>query len=55
MDLNTAVTRKWGVPALKAAMDYLGMYGGTVRKPLLPITETINKQLVELIDKTLKK
>ena len=55
VDLNTAVTRKWGVPALKAAMDYLGMYGGTVRKPLLPITETINKQLVELIDKTLKK
>ena len=42
VDLNTAVTRKWGVPALKAAMDYLGMYGGTVRKPLLPITETIN-------------
>ena len=35
VDLNTAVTRKWGVPALKAAMDYLGMYGGPVRKPLL--------------------
>ena len=55
VDLNTAVTRKWGVPALKAAMDYLGMYGGPVRKPLLSITESINKQLVELIDKTLKK
>ncbi len=55
VDLNTAVTRKWGVPALKAAMDYLGMYGGTVRKPLLPITESINNQLVELIDKALKK
>jgi 4-hydroxy-2-oxoglutarate aldolase len=54
VDLNTAVTRKWGVPALKAAMDYLGMYGGPVRRPLLPISSPIKKQLEELIDKTLK-
>ncbi|MBN1387825.1 MAG: dihydrodipicolinate synthase family protein [Bacteroidales bacterium] len=55
VELNTAVTRQWGVPALKAAMDYLGMYGGPVRKPLLPITSPIYRQLVELIDRTLKK
>ncbi len=55
VDLNTAVTRKWGVPALKAAMDHLGMYGGPVRKPLLPVTSQINRQLVEIIDRTLKK
>jgi 4-hydroxy-2-oxoglutarate aldolase len=55
VDLNTAVTRQWGVPALKAAMDYLGMYGGPVRKPLLPISSPIKKQLFELIDKTLNK
>jgi len=53
VDLNTAVTRKWGVPALKAAMDHLGMYGGPVRKPLLPITSQINMQLIELIDRTI--
>ncbi|MFO7853050.1 MAG: dihydrodipicolinate synthase family protein [Bacteroidota bacterium] len=53
VDLNTAVTRKWGVPALKAAMDYLGMYGGPVRKPLLPVSKSIKNQLITLIDKTL--
>jgi len=38
---NTAVTRRWGVPALKAALDMLGMYGGPARRPLLPLsTET---------------
>lgn len=53
VDLNTAVTRKWGVPALKAAMDYLGMYGGPVRKPLLPIDDEIKSKLIDIINKTL--
>jgi 4-hydroxy-2-oxoglutarate aldolase len=34
--LNQAITRIGGVPALKAAMDHLGLYGGPVRGPLLP-------------------
>jgi len=55
VELNTAVTRQWGVPALKAAMDYLGMYGGTVRKPLLPLDNEKLKILTDLIDKTLPK
>ena len=33
------VTRGLGVPALKKAMDWLGLYGGTVRKPLLELSE----------------
>lgn len=53
VELNTAVTRKWGVPALKAAMDYLGLYGGPVRKPLLPLDGPIKSQLIELINKSL--
>ncbi|MBS0011940.1 MAG: dihydrodipicolinate synthase family protein [Bacteroidales bacterium] len=52
VELNTAVTRQWGVPALKAAMDYLGMYGGPVRKPLLPINAEQKKMLIDIIDKT---
>jgi 4-hydroxy-2-oxoglutarate aldolase len=52
--INTAVTAKWGVPALKAAMDYIGLYGGMSRKPLLPINEEIKRQLIHLIDKTIK-
>jgi len=42
---NTAVTKMWGVPALKAAMDYLGLYGGPVREPLLPLTENEKEKL----------
>lgn len=37
--LNTAVTRLLGVAALKRAMDMLGLYGGPVRAPLLPLSE----------------
>jgi len=36
---NMIVTRGLGVPALKKAMDWLGLYGGPVRKPLLPLNE----------------
>lgn len=48
--LNSAVTARWGVPALKAAMDHLGLYGGHVRRPLLPLPEPLKKQLMELMD-----
>ena len=34
---NTAVTRRWGVPGLKAAMEMLGLRGGPVRPPLMPL------------------
>jgi len=43
--VNTAVTRGWGVPALKAAMDMLGLYGGSVRPPLLPLPEESRREL----------
>ncbi len=49
VEINTAVTRKGGVPALKAAMDHLGLYGGPVRKPLLPVDEAEMKSLINLI------
>ncbi len=47
--INTAVTSKWGVPALKAAMDHLGLYGGPARKPILPLAENNRQQLVNTI------
>lgn len=46
---NAAVTRQWGVPALKAAMDHLGLYGGPARKPLLPVSDENRKQLVQIL------
>lgn len=42
---NTAVTRGWGVPALKAAMDILGLYGGDPRAPLERLSESRRNQL----------
>lgn len=52
--INTAITSKWGVPALKAAMAYLGYYGGMARKPIQEINTENKKQLIELIEKYIK-
>lgn len=43
--VNTAITRKWGVPALKAALDMLDLYGGPVRAPLLPLPTDMKERL----------
>ncbi len=48
--INAAVTSIGGVPALKAAMDHLGMYGGPCRKPILPLTEDHKEALLNLLD-----
>ena len=36
---NGAVTARFGIPGLKAALDLIGMYGGPVRSPLRAITK----------------
>ncbi|XP_013406488.1 4-hydroxy-2-oxoglutarate aldolase, mitochondrial [Lingula anatina] len=41
---NTDVTRKYGVPGMKAAMEWYGYYGGPTRSPLQPLSEEdVNK------------
>lgn len=49
--VNAAVTARFGVAGLKAALDMLGFYGGPVRAPLLDLTaselETLRGILVE--------
>ncbi len=50
--VNSAVTARWGVPALKAAMDHLGLYGGPARRPLLPLKNDIMEQLLKLISES---
>lgn len=37
LPVNLAITSRWGVSGLKAAMDWLGFYGGPPRLPLLPL------------------
>jgi len=42
---NAAVTRKFGVPALKVAMEWCGYYGGPTRAPLLPLSDAQVQEL----------
>jgi len=48
--VNNAVTKKWGVPALKEAMDYIGLYGGPARKPILPLDAVTKAELLKILD-----
>jgi 4-hydroxy-2-oxoglutarate aldolase len=43
--VNNAVTGRFGIAGLKAAMDMLGYYGGPVRSPLLDLTESERQTL----------
>jgi 4-hydroxy-2-oxoglutarate aldolase len=45
VSLNNLVTREGGVPALKAALDLLGLAGGAPRTPLLPADARIRERL----------
>jgi len=48
---NYAVTSRFGVPGLKAAMDMVGYYGGPVRSPLLPLSEADSAELKRVLVK----
>ena len=48
---NGAVTARFGIPGLKMAMDFIGMYGGPVRSPLRPL----EKDHIEELEQILKK
>ncbi|MBI4770773.1 MAG: dihydrodipicolinate synthase family protein [Chloroflexi bacterium] len=52
IEANTALTARFGVPGLKAAMDMLGYYGGPVRSPLLPLSEDDKTALRGVLVKT---
>ena len=42
---NGAVTARFGVPGLKAALDMLGYHGGSPRSPMLPLGEAQKETL----------
>ena len=51
VEANRAVTSKFGVAGLKAAMDMIGLYGGDPRKPMLPLANENKKVLREILVK----
>jgi 4-hydroxy-2-oxoglutarate aldolase len=52
IDSNNAVTARWGIPGLKAAMEMIGLYGGDPRPPLLPLKEADREELRKVLTKT---
>ncbi len=49
---NKAVTAKYGVPGLKAAMDITGYFGGMPRSPLSTVTEDQQKDIISILKKS---
>ena len=47
---SDALTRRFGVPGLKVAMDRIGMYGGISRAPLMPLSDEKRTKLFEALD-----
>jgi 4-hydroxy-2-oxoglutarate aldolase len=47
--VNNAVTARFGIAGLKAALEMLGYYGGPVRSPLLGLTEEERQTLREIL------
>ncbi|MBO8153412.1 4-hydroxy-tetrahydrodipicolinate synthase [Thermovirga sp.] len=45
VDINQAVTKRYGVPGLKAAMEIAGLYGGPPRPPLMPVAKEVREEI----------
>lgn len=46
---NAAVTSRWGIAGLKAALDMLGYRGGLPRRPMLPLNEAHLPELRQIL------
>ena len=51
LDINNAVTARWGVGGLKAALELQGLFGGDPRRPLLPLGDQERKELADILAK----
>ena len=52
IESNDAVTARWGIAGLKAALDIIGLYGGDPRPPLLPLENAEREELRKILAKT---
>lgn len=51
MEINAAVTSRFGIGGMKAAMDMVGYCGGVPRPPILPATEEVKGQIAAIFDR----
>ena len=49
LPVNAAITTRFGISGLKAAMDMLGYQGGLPRPPLLPLPEEKKQELQHIL------
>jgi 4-hydroxy-tetrahydrodipicolinate synthase len=47
--LNDFLTKQYGIPAIKAALNLIGQAGGYPRKPLFPLNETLRDELKRIL------
>ncbi len=52
--LNRAVTARFGVPGLKAAMEYRGVPAGRPRRPLCPVDDETRGEIEAIVDRALE-
>lgn len=50
--LNHSVTRGYGIPGLKAAVDGIGLYGGPCRPPLPDLSPEARREILRLLAET---
>lgn len=52
LEINKAVTTRWNIPGLKAAMEVRGHYGGPPRRPAIPLGPEDRRELQRIIERT---
>jgi 4-hydroxy-2-oxoglutarate aldolase len=50
LPVNLAITSRFGVPGLKAALDMAGFYGGPPRSPLRRLDEERRRELKTILE-----
>ncbi len=50
LPVNLAITSRFGVSGLKAALDMVGYYGGPPRLPLLPLDDARRQELQDILE-----
>jgi 4-hydroxy-tetrahydrodipicolinate synthase/4-hydroxy-2-oxoglutarate aldolase len=53
VELNRAVTRRYGIPGLKAAMRHRGVPAGQARRPFEPVGPDVRAEIETLVDAVL--
>ena len=52
LPVSDAITSRYGVPGLKAALEMRGMTGGPCRAPLRPVSEDVRQEIARVLEKS---